>query len=110
MHGETLGDILGAAMEEAMNPKTIQFHASSHNTVHAWADIVTFHDKKISMIKEMRQLAGMGLLDAKNVIESREGFIMPTGIFNALVKSTSAGWWVTNDPYHHEYKPYRIFC
>ncbi len=110
MHGETLGDIFVAALKDH-GDRTIRFDSHHGNTIHAWANIPKHPERKINMIKEIRSLTGMGLKDAKDVVESKDGFVLPSGIFDALVRASSnSGWWVTNDPYTKTYNPYRIFC
>ena len=112
---QTLGDILDAALKanenEALeanaNPDNRHFYSIA--TSHIWANLPKYPNRKIEMIKILRRVTGLGLKDAKDVVEHRDGFVLPTAMVD-LIFSDDKYSFVRSNPYYIDLKPYRVFC
>ena len=110
---ETLGDILEKAIRDTQPSSPIL--CPSHSTTHLWADLAKYPDKKFHMVKALRSVTGITLKDAKDAVEARDGFRIPTVIAQALpgalrVYGEKQDLFTDKDPHVYEYKPIRIFC
>ena len=101
---ESLGDILRNALNEE-KPRI----ALAAQSVQIWALNNVVGERRIPAIRALREVTGIGLKDAKDAVESADGFMIPPYIGKILTEKYE-DYFTFQDQRHRCDSLIRIFC
>ena len=101
---ETLGDILRDALNEE-KPRM----ALAQQSAQIWALNSVVGERRIGAIRALREVTSIGLKDAKDAIESVDGFMIPPYIGKIIVDKYGE-FFTYEDQRRQKYSKIRIFC